>query len=1209
MGATPVPASLSLYRGQVDQGIGEPGADIRRGEQYIAADPALANDAGLLRAVRDWLTLDSTPADHARANGRLTGWATFPLGPYTFVVRLGNTGKYGGRDAYFAHARVWQTTALPAGTDPSLYIGIDQCFAERAEAIASRSQGELPAPSPAPMEPILAGKDLATSLTAHLFHAMLNGVPLIVAVPITDFGANSALPRLIAFARGSLPARLRRRCRIRIFSRSPQRLLDPSNGPGGADLILIPNDQTVRDALTAAGRAALLLDEYGERRQGSAPAEDLFAYAGNLLDSAQRFPDQLTAFTNRFDALWPDDGKPPTAAQIDWIALTYNLTVALAGSEAQRGSLFANYLLAQARVNPKVPWSTLIRPEDWARFPQEHLIRFILRADDDLSPGERQLQGLLAKVLRQRGETLASGISAWWSPTDPAKRRRLLELCQPDPPLVSPAASVALTVPLSIDELAVGGTPVTGALRAEYRQGQLGRRQHDADRLLALLDQPGLFELLDQAVRDGVLPAPWQGRDLGAMPGPQAITLARQLLRASDEQSVAAWTGLIPRLLGRLRQEPTGLEAIGDDLRNALYRIDVPRNPERYLDLADAMLQARPGSADELRARLWEATNGLTMVDDPSGLLTGIIEGRWSVVGAGDLLGENDGSLNIKPTAQTAAALLESPAVAERIQRRDLMALGDLLPADAQGAVVAYHARIDTLMRSEPQATTARLIQYGAWLAWRRHAGQRFSAEERHRHAMDWLTSPVLGAYRTGSAPYVSPQWTAPTETDQRRPPINRTIDLTMETWDQVVKDLGPVGYADIDRLTADKTHWPWIYPFQWHQIDAVAAKCDELDALALLAQRIASELKVKQSDLVAWLWQRTRHSKAWSGEPLGWLLGDSQAPPLDLETADRLVKASRAYRQNAQEALVGAIIAALQIDPDRAIAAIDAHHGWSHPPLLGALRRLLLHATLEAGVLRRIELGLEQVTQAALQSGSAGSEGTREVDDRARGFYEGKYPAIAELLSPGLSAREAKRRWPEQVIKALLGPVPGDPAFDVLRRQVRAAVRSRPCRVSDHPLTTLLARIDRLVEKRKAKLRERGWQCLRGVVEQDDSFFHWAELPNGDLVLPLFQLAVSLQPGGAGQAGQLAQCFMTLPVSGSLRKHESWWRALLASVLDETDPGFIRRDLSAGAHLRWAEQTRNAALGLIYSLSTDLPDDELDKFDAAWHRLNIAGF
>ena len=248
------------------------------------------------------------------------------------------------------------------------------------------------------------------------------------------------------------------------------------------------------------------------------------------------------------------------------LSYLYNLTVALAGSEGQRGSLFANYLLAQARANPKIPWSTLVRPEDWARFPLEHLIRFILRADDDLSPGERALQGLLARVFQQRGETLDSGLSSWWSPTDPAKRRRLLELCEPEPPLISATASSALTVALSIDELAAGGAPITGAPRAEYRQGLLARRQRDADRLLALLGQPGLFELLDQAAQDGVLPAPWQGGDFNAMPAPQAITLARQLLRASDQQSQATEPGLIPRLLERLRQEPTGLEAIADEV-------------------------------------------------------------------------------------------------------------------------------------------------------------------------------------------------------------------------------------------------------------------------------------------------------------------------------------------------------------------------------------------------------------------------------------------------------------------------------------------------------------------------------------------------------------------------------------------------------------------------------------------------------------------
>ncbi len=1211
MGASPVPAGLSLYRGQADNGIGEPGADILRGEQYIAADPALAGDADLLRAVRDWLTLDSTPADHGRVNGRLTGWASFPFGPHTVVVRLGNAEKYGGRDAYFAHARVWQTVALPADIDPGLYIGMDQCFAETAAAISERAQDALPSPSPAPMEPILARKDLACSLIAHLFHAMLSSVPLIVAVPIAEFGATSTLPRLIAFARGALPARLRQRCRIRIFTRSPQRLLDPTNGPGGVDLLVIPNDQTVRDALTAAGRTALLLDEYGERHQGSAPTEGALYYAGNLFDSAQRFPLLLTVFTNRFDALWPDDGMPPTAVQTDWIPLSYNLTVAMAGSETQRGSLFANYLLAQARANPKVPWSALIRSEDWARFPREHLIRFILRADDDLSPGERQLQELLATLFQQRGESLDSGLSVWWNPTDQSKRRRLLELCETEPPLISPAASAVLTAPLSINELAASGAPITGALRAEYQQGQLGSRQRDANRLLALLDQPGLFALLDRATRDGILSAPWQGGDFSNLPVDQAIALVRQLVRAAEDPPRIADPRLIPRLLERLCREPAALEAIADDLRNAVYRIDIPKSPLHYLDMADALLKARPGSADELLSRFWEATDGLAKVDDARGVLTAIIGGRWSVFGAGDLLSKTDCSLNVTATAGTAAALLESPAVAERISGDDLMVLGAMLPANAERGIAAYHARVDALMHSEPQATTARLIQYGAWLAWRRHADQRLGAEERHQHAMDWLTSRVLAAYRAASTPRLPPQWDTSTKTNQRLPQNQQIVDLTMETWEQVVADLGLLGYSDINLLTTDETHWPWIHPFNGQQVGAIAARCVDLDALALLTQRVSSQLQLSQARLVAdlWkLWQQTPQCEDWSGEPLSWLLGDTQAPPLDLDAAERLVKSSNDYRPNARKALVGAIIAALTTDPEGAITAIDAFHGWSHGDLLEALRRLLLESPLGAGLLARIEVGLEQALQAPTHARSTDPRVTPEIEERVRGFYEDGYRAIAELLFPGLSAREAERRWPDQVITALADPEPGDSAFAVLREQVRAAAQSQPCSVSDHPLTTLLIQINRLPLAYQAKLRERGWQHLRSVVEQDEHYFSRAELPNEGSVLPLFQLAITLQPDGPAQTGQLAQCFMTLPIAHRLRKHERWWLALFASVLDQTDPGFSKRDPPTETRLRWAEQTRGAALGLIYSQSADLSKDERNKFDAAWRRLNIPG-
>ena len=218
-----IPTSLNVYRGQADHGIGEAGTAIKRGEQFLAADEPLRSDPELLRAIRDWLTLDATPGDVGRLQAPLEGWSCFPIGPYYVVCRLRTAGKYDRRDAYLAHGRAWPLAAFAADFDPGLYLGQGAAFLDQAPTAATRA---CPAPPGIDLpDPTPAGRDLAVSLLAHLFHGMVTGWPVIMAVPVLDFAAGTPLVRTIAGARGALPGRLRRRCRIRIFSRDPQRFL------------------------------------------------------------------------------------------------------------------------------------------------------------------------------------------------------------------------------------------------------------------------------------------------------------------------------------------------------------------------------------------------------------------------------------------------------------------------------------------------------------------------------------------------------------------------------------------------------------------------------------------------------------------------------------------------------------------------------------------------------------------------------------------------------------------------------------------------------------------------------------------------------------------------------------------------------------------------------------------------------------------------
>ena len=431
-----IPPSYSVCLGPAD-------TSIQYGESFIAADAPLRDDPELLHGLRHWLTLDANSADHDRfrdrPRDRLEGWSCFPAGPYYFVVRLGAAGKPGRRDPYFAHGRAWPLSAFSAGFDPGLYLGQGDAFLHQAPTPGAAPVAELPPPTIEPLAPILAGKPLVTSLITHLFHGMMTGLPVILAVPLSEFSDAAPLARIVAFARGALPGRLRRRCRVRVFSRDLESFLGSraqDAATGLVDLLVIPEELS-GPALLTVRRRALLLDSSGERHDGPAPAANLGDYARAVVETAQRFPGHLTGFGERFDQRWADTGDLPGPELTDWVTLTYHLAVALAGTEAQCGSLFANCLLDQARANAQVPWPALIGPEEWASFPQDQLIRFILRADDALSPGERHLQTVLVDAFQRLGQTIDEDRAAWWNPAEVSKRRRLLELCALTPAVIT----------------------------------------------------------------------------------------------------------------------------------------------------------------------------------------------------------------------------------------------------------------------------------------------------------------------------------------------------------------------------------------------------------------------------------------------------------------------------------------------------------------------------------------------------------------------------------------------------------------------------------------------------------------------------------------------------------------------------------------------------------------------------------------------------
>lgn len=396
------PVSLSVYRGLSNKGIGEgPGRPVTRGEQYLDASSPLGGDADLLDAIRLWMTLDSDPADHPKLNDRLEGWSCVIHNGWQLVVRLASAGTFGPRAAYFAHGRIWPSdTGL--GFDPGLHMGRSEVF---EAPWRDDDPGQL---VPEPGEPLLrkdlieAEPELAALFLAHLLQSGSRRRPLVVLAPLPEFTAGSSLPGLLAFARGALPGDLRRECRVRIYTRTPEHFLRNS----GATLIAMPDD--LQERALSIRRDVRMIDRQGRLVSGEPIDPVAQAYAEAVLERALRIPVGLTRFGERFRKHRSRVAGLPDERDIRGVQVTYNLAVALAGSAEDRGDLVRSYLPRVAqKLGPDVDWRQLITAEEWQEFPLEPLLGLLFMDTQELPPGMRELQkavehsGVLVRAVEQ----------------------------------------------------------------------------------------------------------------------------------------------------------------------------------------------------------------------------------------------------------------------------------------------------------------------------------------------------------------------------------------------------------------------------------------------------------------------------------------------------------------------------------------------------------------------------------------------------------------------------------------------------------------------------------------------------------------------------------------------------------------------------------------------------------------------------------------
>ncbi|MDQ3283126.1 MAG: hypothetical protein M3Q69_17130, partial [Acidobacteriota bacterium] len=386
--------SLSVYRGQSRSGDGEgPGQAILRGEQYLHVDRELY-ESELLDAIRSWMTLDSDPLDHQRLNDRLESWSLFSLRDYLFVVRLVSAGRYDQRAAYFSHARVWKRSSLPRTFDPGLNLGRETAFAQ-----PWRDQDAVPPEALETLSSLVRPQQIkeeaetASLFLAHLFQTMTQQSALIITAPVAEFASGSALHALVSFARGGLPAEVRDPCRIRVYSRIPDKFLRHL----GTHLLVVP-EPAAADAV-AARSSATLLDRRGNKVMGKDLDPRFLDYARWVVERATALPDGLAQFSARY-AFRPHEFAPGESARAS-VQITYNVASALTAGEHK--ALMTYLPSAATAFGPGLDWNRFIADDAWQQFPRELLLDRLLSSSDAAAEGERELLRTIAAKASRLG--------------------------------------------------------------------------------------------------------------------------------------------------------------------------------------------------------------------------------------------------------------------------------------------------------------------------------------------------------------------------------------------------------------------------------------------------------------------------------------------------------------------------------------------------------------------------------------------------------------------------------------------------------------------------------------------------------------------------------------------------------------------------------------------------------------------------------------
>ncbi len=859
------PRSLSVYRGQSRQGIGEgPERPITHGEQYLRADPPLDRDAELLDAARPWMSLDSDPADHQRLHDGLEAWSCFQHRRWQLVVRLVSAGSYDKRAAYFAHGRAWKEP-WDAGFDPGLHLGNSAMFESpwRDEQTGQR----VPEHFPAVLQKQLleAEPQVAARLLAHLLQGCVRRRPVILAAPLTDFTAGSPLHALVSFARGGLPADLKPACRIRVYTRTPELFVRHLH----TTLIAVPEEV----ASEAQGLPATLLDRQGHVLEGKALEPVALAYAEEVCRRAIRLPEGLTRFSERFRDYRLQPGLP-SEGEVRTVEVIYNLAVALAGSPEVQKDLLLSYLPQTAqKLGTVADWTRLLTAEEWKQFPLDALQDLLLLDSTAATPGVLALQEALQQARVEL--TVDSRFDEWLERPSLPKLRRLLQLFsrQKPPDMLSKLSA------LPISELAKAG-PVQELLAAELAHGTLGHRSGESTDLAELASDPKVFEILRDAVEQGMLSPQWAAIWIQQVKADDLIPAAGRLLGHPGFWTHRRLWGEIPlQLLDALLRSKSMPRALLPVLQEAGRGIDWVADFAlglRLVELATRAGAVETSAGNELITGLWSALNALAPGDrDLLVAATGSPE--WRCLSARSLV--DGGELRVQWLYERAERWLAEPELVQALSTRALLELG----RHVQKA--EHRSRLRELlgqrMAADPEEATDALIAAGEWAYWRREE-KSLPAVALRKAAMAWM---------------ISRSW----QQEEK--------EALREDWRQVVADLSQLSTAEMCELCGAETPgrlWPWIPPFEEDQLRDLIALAPDLGALADFAEAVRDEpmFQILREPSHRWILRASSWSSRLPPDTLLWLIEKPPSGPLlDSQQCELLVESAGRRQQRALQA------------------------------------------------------------------------------------------------------------------------------------------------------------------------------------------------------------------------------------------------------------------------------------------------------------------